>query len=169
MGNGIPEEYVKVLSRCQDSLSPVPFDELLRVLKEDFNATTSDLFLEVDQEPVGCASLAQVHRAVLKNGDEVAVKIQYPTVARKTQVDLRNIDYAARLCEFIFPRFQFSVSFLSYHDCSGLFPNCESLSRMNSTSYWSAITCTTPTTSSNPILVFISLVCTLSCAVNAWS
>ena len=136
MGNGIPEEYVKVLSKCQvylfyyylriqDSLTPVPFDNLTRVLKEDLGVTTSDLFSEVDQDPVGCASLAQVHRAVLKNGEEVAVKIQYPTVAKDTEVDLRNIEFATRICERIFPRFQFSVGNLIIMLHSGLFPSLE--------------------------------------------
>lgn len=80
------------------------------MIKEDLSVNASDLFQEVETHPVGCASLAQVHRAILKNGEEVAVKIQYPTVAKDTQVDLRNIEYATRLCERIFPRFQFSVS-----------------------------------------------------------
>lgn len=99
----------------QDSLTPVPFDNLTRVIKEDLGVNASDLFQEVETHPVGCASLAQVHRAILKNGDEVAVKIQYPTVAKDTQVDLRNIEYATRLCERIFPRFQFSVSIHFHH------------------------------------------------------
>ena len=95
-------------------MTSVPFDDLTRVLKEDLNAETKDLFLEVDQSPVGCASLAQVHRGVLKNGEEVAIKIQYPTVAKKTQVDLWNMEIASRICERIFPKFQFSVGFICF-------------------------------------------------------
>lgn len=50
-----------------------------------------DVFREIDDQPVGCASLAQVHRGVLHSGEEVAVKIQYPSIKKLTQIDFRNI------------------------------------------------------------------------------
>lgn len=80
-----------------------------RTLKEDLGVTSKQIFRDVDEHPVGCASLAQVHHGHLVTGEEVAIKIQYPTVARNTQTDLRNIELATQICERIFPRFQYSV------------------------------------------------------------
>lgn len=92
-----------------DQLTPVPFSVFERVIKEDLGVDSSAIFREVDEDPVGCASLAQVHHGYLTTGEEVAIKIQYPTVARNTNIDLRNVEYATKLCERIFPRFQYSV------------------------------------------------------------
>ena len=90
-------------------MSPIPFSDFNRVIKEDLGADASELFSEVESKPVGCASLAQVHRGKLKTGEEVAIKVQYPSVARDAQVDLRNMEMVTKLCERIFPRFQYSV------------------------------------------------------------
>lgn len=90
-------------------MSPIPFSDFNRVIKEDLGADAKTLFSEVDDTPVGCASLAQVHRGKLKTGEEVAIKVQYPTVAADTHVDLRNMELATKVCERIFPRFQYSV------------------------------------------------------------
>ena len=81
-----------------------------RTLKEDLGVNSQAIFRDVDENPVGCASLAQVHHGHLVSGEEVAIKIQYPTVAKNTQTDLRNIELATRICERLFPRFQYSVS-----------------------------------------------------------
>ena len=58
----------------------------------------SDIFTEIDDQPVGCASLAQVHRGVLLSGEEVAIKIQYPSIKKFTRIDFRNI----KVREFLF-------------------------------------------------------------------
>ena len=80
-----------------------------RTLKEDLGVNSQSIFRDVDENPVGCASLAQVHHGHLVTCEEVAIKIQYPTVAKNTQTDLRNIELATRICERLFPRFQYSV------------------------------------------------------------
>ena len=109
MEQSIPPEYTKTLAKCQDHLTPVPFSVFERVIHEDFHVNPEDLFLHVDNTPVGCASLAQVHRGVLRNGEEVAIKIQYPTVAKDTQVDLRNIELVTKVCAKVFKNFQYDV------------------------------------------------------------
>ena len=63
----------------------------MQEIEEDLGVKTSDLFKEIDDQPVGCASLAQVHRGVLLSGEEVAIKIQYPSIKKFTQIDFRNI------------------------------------------------------------------------------
>ena len=61
---------------------------------------------------MGCASLAQVHRGVLRTGEEVAIKVQYPTVAKDTEVDLRNIELVTKICGKVFKNFQYDVGIL---------------------------------------------------------
>lgn len=112
MEQSIPPEYTKTLAKCQDHLSSVPFSVFERVIHEDFHAKPEDLFLHVDDTPVGCASLAQVHRGVLRTGEEVAIKVQYPTVAKDTEVDLRNIELVTKICGKVFKNFQYDVGIL---------------------------------------------------------
>lgn len=61
---------------------------MARVIEEDLGVHYKDIFAEIDEYPIGCASLAQVHRAVLKTGEEVAVKIQYPFIRNFTKKDM---------------------------------------------------------------------------------
>ena len=61
---------------------------MARVIEEDLGVHYKDIFAEIDEDPIGCASLAQVHRAVLKTGEEVAVKIQYPFIRNFTKKDM---------------------------------------------------------------------------------
>ena len=67
---------------------------MVEVIEEDLGRDPRDIFREIDEHPIGAASLAQVHRAVLKNGEEVAVKIQYPTIRKYTLIDMRDCDVA---------------------------------------------------------------------------
>ena len=86
-----------------------------------------DIFERVEDVPIGCASLAQVHRGTLKTGEDVAIKVQYPTVARNTQVDLRNMEFVTKLCAKIFKHFQYDVNVFEVVHFSGLFRSCEVL------------------------------------------
>ncbi|XLM19683.1 AarF/UbiB family protein, partial [Chromobacterium piscinae] len=61
------------------------------------------LFAEFDMRPIGSASIAQVHRARLKDGSEVAVKLRRPGIAEKVEADLRILAHLAHLLELEFP------------------------------------------------------------------
>ena len=106
MERSIPPEFVKELSKCQDNLSPVPFSEFERVIKEDLGMKPEDIFERVEDVPIGCASLA---------------------VARNTQVDLRNMEFVTKLCAKIFKHFQYDVNVFEVVHFSGLFRSCEVL------------------------------------------
>jgi hypothetical protein len=73
----LPDVYIEELSRLVDEVPPVPFADIERVLYEDLDR---DLFATVDPEPLAAASIAQIHRAQLANGLEVAVKVRRPHV-----------------------------------------------------------------------------------------
>jgi predicted unusual protein kinase regulating ubiquinone biosynthesis (AarF/ABC1/UbiB family) len=96
-----PPEYVKVLSQCHDAVPPRAWAEVEPVLEAELGRSVEDAFAEFEKTPVASASLAQVHRARLKTGEWVAVKIQYPDIADVVRTDLANTE---RLCA-IYERF----------------------------------------------------------------
>lgn len=67
----------------------------------------AELFTSFDPEPLGVASLAQVHRATLKNGKEVAVKVQHHYVRGNAKVDIVTMEYCVKIMGWIFPDFKF--------------------------------------------------------------
>ncbi|HEX5939888.1 MAG TPA: AarF/UbiB family protein [Dehalococcoidia bacterium] len=92
-----PDEYVEVLSKLHDDVPPRSFEEIRKVVDEELGCPLEEVFVEFDPTPVASASLAQVHRATLKDGREAAVKVQYPDIGEIVKVDLRNIRLMARL------------------------------------------------------------------------
>ena len=60
------------------------------MIREDLGIEMNDMFESFDESPIGAASLAQVHRAVLKSGEEVAIKVQYPFIRKYTLNDMRD-------------------------------------------------------------------------------
>lgn len=65
-----------------------------------------DLFVSFDEEPLGTASLAQVHRATLKTGQEVAVKVQHPYVMGNSKVDMKTMECLCKIMSIVFPDFK---------------------------------------------------------------
>ncbi len=96
-----PPEFVRVLSQCHDAVPARPWAEISPVLEAELGCKIEDVFAAFERTPVASASLAQVHRATLKTGEIVAVKIQYPDVADVVRTDLVNTE---RLCA-IYERF----------------------------------------------------------------
>lgn len=93
----IPEEYVSVLSRLQDQVPPRPFRVIEKRITSELGRPLSDVFSDFEEEPIASASLAQVHRAVLKDGRTVAVKVQYPGIREVVQTDLDSIKFLLRI------------------------------------------------------------------------
>ncbi|MEE8507852.1 MAG: AarF/ABC1/UbiB kinase family protein [Myxococcota bacterium] len=92
----LPREYVQVLSRLQDKVPPIPFRVARAVVEHELGRELSELFEEFDPQPIASASLAQVHRARLKGGHRVAVKIQYPEIESLIRGDLANLRFLFR-------------------------------------------------------------------------
>ena len=77
----LPQAYCDELSRLQTECDPLPFDQVLAALDAIFGERRKEIFSEITSEPLGSASLAQVHRATLrKTGEAVAIKVQRPGV-----------------------------------------------------------------------------------------
>jgi predicted unusual protein kinase regulating ubiquinone biosynthesis (AarF/ABC1/UbiB family) len=89
----LPEAYVTVLSKLQDEVPPEPWPRIREVIEHELGRTIEDVFSEFEQTPVASASLAQVHRAVLKDGRVCAVKVQYPGISHIVDIDLANMSF----------------------------------------------------------------------------
>jgi ubiquinone biosynthesis protein len=89
-------EWIAGFSKLQDKAPAVDYAEIRRQLTEDIGGTPEEVFAEFDPEPVAAASIAQVHRARLRDGGEVAVKVRRPGIRPIIEADLR---WLARLAE----------------------------------------------------------------------
>lgn len=98
----IPPEYVVVMRSLHTHSSPSPINSIYKVLKHDFNKDIDELFLSFDPIPLASASLAQVHKAQLKDGTAVVVKVQHPHVAKTSSVDLKSMQIIFDIISYIF-------------------------------------------------------------------
>ena len=87
----VPAPYIVALQRMQDHVAPVPFEAIRSVFEAELGVRLSKAFAEFDPSPLGCASLAQVHRAMLRDGREVAVKVQRPDIAELIRCDIDTL------------------------------------------------------------------------------
>lgn len=87
-----PANYLEALERLQDRAEGVPFDEIELIVASELGVRLSKAFLEFDRVPLAAASLAQVHRARLRDGRVVAVKVQRPGVRRQIAMDLDALE-----------------------------------------------------------------------------
>ena len=83
-----PPEFVTELSRLHDRVPPRPYAEIGLLLRQELRQQPETVFAEFDRAPIAAASLAQVHRARLRTGEEVAVKVQYPDILEIVRADL---------------------------------------------------------------------------------
>jgi len=105
LDDGLPEPLRLALAQLQAAAPPMSHDLVDEVFMQEFGALPSDLFVTWDPDPIAAASIGQVHRAVLRDGDDdvaVAVKVQYPGVADAIESDIRTADLLGTLLAFGF-------------------------------------------------------------------
>jgi predicted unusual protein kinase regulating ubiquinone biosynthesis (AarF/ABC1/UbiB family) len=91
------EEYVETLSLLHDRVPPRPWSEMRPLIERELGGRVEDLYAEFDHRPIAAASLAQVYRARLDDGTDVAVKVQYPGIQRIVEWDLETIRWLAEV------------------------------------------------------------------------
>lgn len=105
----LPDEYTDVLSKLQDQIPPADFNIIKNRLIEELGEEPSIIFKSFNEAPIAAASLGQVHEAVLKNGDRVAVKIQYPKIEDVVKADLKALKLIVRFLRKQFKDINFDV------------------------------------------------------------
>lgn len=93
----VGREVAEELAKLQDEAPPFPFEDVKRVLESELGVPMEEVFSEFQEEPVASASIGQVHRARLRNGDAVAVKVQRPGIADTVKSDIMLMKYLAKL------------------------------------------------------------------------
>lgn len=94
-----PPELVAELGKLQDEVPPVNFTLVEGVVIEELGRPLEEVFDQFDRDPIGSASIGQVHRAVLKSGEVVAVKVQRPDILGRIRVDLEVLADLAQMAE----------------------------------------------------------------------
>ena len=95
-GEGLfPAELVDEFKKCRDQVPPIAFDDVRRVIEEETGSSLEHTFTTFDRSPLAAASIAQVHVATLRTGEEVVVKVQRPVVSKLVRKDLRVMAWLA--------------------------------------------------------------------------
>ena len=95
----LPIAYTDALERLQDNVEPFPYADVERIIEEELAVRVSKAFLELEEKPIAAASLGQVHRARLRDGRMVAVKVQRPGIREQVVKDLTILEEMAELME----------------------------------------------------------------------
>lgn len=103
----LPEEYREIyqreLGKLRNSAPPMSWKRVKAVLDDQWDVPISRIFKDFDQQATAAASIGQVHRATLKDGRDVAVKIQYPDIADALRADVENAALFLRLGKMVAP------------------------------------------------------------------
>jgi len=99
----LPFAITRELAALQDEVPAAPFGDIRKALEDGLGASCDELFARFEEQPMGAASLAQVHAARLPSGEEVAVKVQRPGIERLVETDLAAISRTLRWLKHAHP------------------------------------------------------------------
>lgn len=102
MSTILPDAYSRVLESLQDAAPQSPYSETEKTIQEQLGKSIEELFTHFEKTPIASASIGQVHKAQLKTGEWVAVKIQHPHIEELAQVDLMIIETLVKRISFLF-------------------------------------------------------------------
>jgi predicted unusual protein kinase regulating ubiquinone biosynthesis (AarF/ABC1/UbiB family) len=94
----LPEPYLKALARLQDNVKPFPYEDVEQIVQDELGIRISKAFSQFDPKPLAAASLGQVHRAALRDGREVIVKVQRPNIRNQIAEDFEVL---GQIAEFL--------------------------------------------------------------------
>ncbi|WP_029036050.1 ABC1 kinase family protein [Salinimicrobium xinjiangense] len=93
----LPDRYLEALASLQDDLPPIPYEEVREIVEHELGSKISKAFNYFEEEPLASASIGQVHKAELRSGKTVAVKVQRPGIRKKFLEDLDTLEEMAAL------------------------------------------------------------------------
>lgn len=99
----LPPEISALFVELQKNAPSMKDSDIDRVFQESFQKSPEELFMAFERKPMAAASIGQVHRAQLHTGEEVAVKVQYPKIAKAIQNDFDNLDSLKKFITLLFP------------------------------------------------------------------
>ena len=107
IGSGpFPKELVDEMQKCLDSAAPIPFSDVEKILKTEFQSKHKQVFASIEETPIASASIAQVHGAKLADGTDVVIKVQRPGISNRLEADLNMLYLAALVFEKFAPWWQ---------------------------------------------------------------
>jgi predicted unusual protein kinase regulating ubiquinone biosynthesis (AarF/ABC1/UbiB family) len=95
----LPDEYIQELAQLQDRIPPHPYHEIREQISQALGKPPEEIFYSFDENPIAAASLGQVHKAVLRSGEAVAVKVQYPGIEQIIETDIRMFAVVVRIMQ----------------------------------------------------------------------
>ncbi|WP_114854320.1 AarF/ABC1/UbiB kinase family protein [Brachybacterium sp. YJGR34] len=95
----LPAEYTEELTRLQDGVTPVPYEEIAALVREELGAAADEAFAAFDHTPLATASIGQAHGARLREGTEVVVKVRKPGVQESVITDLDILRHLAGIAD----------------------------------------------------------------------
>ena len=95
----LPSPYLEALTRLQDRVEPFAYEEVDRIVSGEIGVRISKAFADFDPQPLAAASLAQVHRASMRDGREVVVKVQRPNIREQIVEDLEALGQIAQFLD----------------------------------------------------------------------
>ncbi|XP_027329559.1 uncharacterized protein LOC113845985 isoform X2 [Abrus precatorius] len=104
----LPAAYIRLLKQLQDSLPPRPLEEVYGTIQKELGKSMDELFADFVNEPLATASIAQVHRATLLNGQEVVVKVQHDGIKTVILEDLKNAKSIVDWIAWAEPQYNFN-------------------------------------------------------------
>jgi len=114
----LPGPYLEALSRLQDQVEPFSYEEVERIVSSELGVRISKAFVDFETKPIAAASLAQVHRAYLRDGRAVAVKVQRPNIREMIVDDLDALNEVAKFLDAhteLGKRYEFENMLLQLH------------------------------------------------------
>jgi ubiquinone biosynthesis protein len=102
----LPDRVTNELSNLLDRLPEIPFAEVRAIIERSLERPLHSAFRHIDEEPLAAASIAQAHKAVTHDGDEVVVKVIKPGITDTIESDLRLLGIVGYLLDWVFPRYR---------------------------------------------------------------
>lgn len=97
------EEWTEEFAQLQNNTHPLPIIEIKNIIQAQLNQPLESIFSHISAQPIGSASIAQVHRATLSSGEQVAIKVKRPGIESTVAADLRILNHIAQLLESEIP------------------------------------------------------------------